>query len=186
MKQSVVALVGISGVGKSTLLNAASDRVQFQHLQASALIKEAREAITRGSIAADDLRQADINDNQTLLIHGFDKARSADMPLIVLDGHTVIDTPSGLVRIEPQVFAALGVTQFILLTDDAHAISSRRNNDQYRKRPKRSPQELDDHQTQALLNAFTAARELNVPLTVFTNTQLDGICAALKFISSPK
>lgn len=185
MKQAIVAFVGISGVGKSTLLKAASNRLSFQHLQASSLIKDAREAITTSPIAADDLRRASINDNQALLIDGFNNARSPEEPLIVLDGHTVIDTPSGLVRIEPRVFAALGVTQFILLVDDAQAISSRRDSDQSRNRPKRSPQELEEHQTQALLNAFAAARELNVPLTVFTNTQIDAICAALTFRDSP-
>lgn len=185
MKQSIVALVGISGVGKSTLLKAASDRVQFQHLQASALIKAGKEAITASTIAADDLRRADINDNQALLVHGFNNARSPDAPLIVLDGHTVIDTPSGLVRIEPRVFAALGVTQFIFLADDPAAISIRRENDQSRTRPKRSPQELDDHQTQALLNTFAAARHLGVPLMVFTINQVDAVRSALEFAASP-
>lgn len=184
MKQSIVALVGISGVGKSTLLKAALDHVPFQHLQASALIKAAKEAITTSPVAADDLRQADINDNQALLVHGFGSARSPDEPLIVLDGHTVIDTPSGLVGIEPRVFAELGVTRFIFLADDPAAISLRREKDQSRSRPRRSTEELEEHQMQALLNAFVAARHLDVPLLVFTVSQVDGLCAALEAAAS--
>jgi adenylate kinase len=180
VKQSIVALVGISGVGKSTLLKAVADSVQFQHLQASALIKEAREANTRYSVSSDDLGRADISDNQALLVRGFENARSPNMPLIVIDGHTVIDTPGGLIRIEPPVFAALGVTQFIFLADDPQAISLRREKDQSRTRPKRSPEELEEYQTQALLNAFAAARHLDVPLSVFTISQVDGIRAALE------
>ena len=183
MKQSVVALVGISGVGKSTLLKAASDRWLFQHLQASALIKEARETITPVPIAADDLRQADNNDNQALLVLGFNNARSPDAPLIVLDGRSVIDTPSGPVRIESRVIAQLGITQFIFLADNPQAIGLRREKDQSRTHPQRSPEELDDHQTQALRNAFTVARHLDVPLIVFTISQVDGVRVALEAAS---
>lgn len=186
MRQCVVALIGISGVGKSTLLRAVSSRVQFQHLQASALIKEAREALSTDPVAADDLRRADINDNQALLVQGFKNARSPDALLIVLDGHTVIDTPNGLVHIEPEVFMRLGVTQFIFLADDPQAINLRRHHDQGRNRPPRSPEELDKHQTHALLNAFTAARHLNVPLMVFTLPQADAVCDALQSVAFPR
>lgn len=184
MKQSVVALVGVSGVGKSTLLKAASDLVQFQHLQASALIKEAKEAGTSGAAATDDLRQAEINESQALLIRCFENARNHGVPLIVLDGHTVIDTPSGLVRIEPRVFAALGITLFIFLADDPVAICKRREKDQSRSRPQRSPDELEEHQMQALLSAFAAARHVNVPLMVFSVAQIQGVRVALEAASS--
>lgn len=184
MKQSIVALVGISGVGKSTLLKSVSDMVQFQHLQASALIKEAREAVTASSVATDDLRQTNISDNQALLLRGFQNRRSADAPLIVLDGHTVIDTPSGLVRIDPPVFEALGVTHFIFLADIPESICLRRRKDDARKRPERSPEELDDHQSQALLGAFAAALHLGTPLMVFTSGQVDAVRSALRSIAS--
>jgi ABC-type dipeptide/oligopeptide/nickel transport system ATPase component len=103
MTKSVVALVGISGVGKSTLLRAAAETIQFQHLQASALIKAAKEKQTAETVVTDDLRTADITDNQALLVQGFSDARDPSKTLIVLDGHTVIDTPNGLVTIEPRI-----------------------------------------------------------------------------------
>jgi adenylate kinase len=179
MTKSVVALVGISGVGKSTLLRAAAETIQFQHLQASALIKAAKEKQTAETVVTDDLRTADITDNQALLVQGFSDARDPSKTLIVLDGHTVIDTPNGLVTIEPKVFEALGVTQFIFIADEVATIALRRANDQTRNRPQRSASELSHHQEQALLAAFNAAIAIGVPLYIFTTTKFEEIRGVL-------
>ena len=42
MTQPVVALLGLSGVGKSTILRKLAAHIAFQHLQASAIIKAAQ------------------------------------------------------------------------------------------------------------------------------------------------
>jgi adenylate kinase len=46
----VVALVGLSGVGKSTALARARASVAFEHLQASTLIKAERERLRQAAI----------------------------------------------------------------------------------------------------------------------------------------
>lgn len=171
MKPSIVALVGLSGVGKSTLLSAIAARVTFQHLQASTLIKQAKEVLSKTSVSTDQLRHADINDNQALLVEGFSRAIDQNAELVVLDGHSIIDTPSGLVRIEPRVFGQIGVKYFVFLAAAPALICSRRAGDTTRKRPVRSEGELRQHQHQALLAAFDAAQELDVPMTVVTGTQ---------------
>jgi adenylate kinase len=186
MRQSVVALVGISGVGKSTLLRAAAKYVSFQHLQASALIKEAKERQSAAAVATDELRTADITDNQALLVKGFTNARDPAAQLVVLDGHTVIDTPTGLITIEPGVFAALGVTQFVFVADDPQAIFARRANDQTRQRPQRTPVELAHHQEQAMLAAFKVALSLEVPLHMFTPAQFEGVRDILAKAATPR
>jgi adenylate kinase len=179
MTQSIIALVGISGVGKSTLLRAAAETVRFQHLQASALIKAAKEKQTTEAVVTDELRTADITDNQALLVQGFRDARDPSKNLIVLDGHTVIDTPNGLITIEPKVFEALGVTQFIFIADETTAIALRRANDHTRNRPQRSASELCHHQEQALLAALNAAIAIDVPLYIFTTTKFEEIRSVL-------
>lgn len=45
-----------------------------------------------------------------------------DLGTVILDGHTVIDTQNGLVRIEPSVFGALGIQKFVLVVDGPDAI----------------------------------------------------------------
>lgn len=186
MKQPVVALVGISGVGKSTLLRSAAEFVSFQHLQASALIKEAKERQTSAAVATDELRTADITDNQALLVKGFTNARDPAAKLVVLDGHTVIDTPTGLITIEPDVFAALGVTQFVFVADDPQAIFARRANDQIRRRPQRTPVELTHHQEQAMLAAFKIALVIEVPLHMFTPAQFEWVRDLLVQAAAPR
>ncbi|MBS0234844.1 MAG: AAA family ATPase [Proteobacteria bacterium] len=186
MTQSVIALVGISGVGKSTLLRSAAESVRFQHLQASALIKEAKELQSSSRVVTDDLRTADITDNQVLLVKGFGNARDPSQALLILDGHTIIDTPSGLITIEPSVFAAVGVTEFIFVADEPKTILSRRANDTSRNRPERSAIELAHHQEQAVLAAFTAALNLRVPLHMLTPNQLDALLVIFAQAAKPR
>jgi adenylate kinase len=175
MTQAVVALLGLSGVGKSTLLHALASDVTFQHLQASAVIKAARDTQALSSLSVDELRRANIDDNQALLIAGFAAARDPSASLIVLDGHSVIDAPQGLVRIPPGVFAQLGIQLVIFLADDAGAIAARRQQDPSRQRPNRTTEELEQHQADALASAFLAARHLNTPLMVFSPSHIEDV-----------
>ena len=179
MTQPVVALLGISGVGKSTVLNKLAGTIAFQHVQASTIIKSARDAQVATQLGVDELRSLDIDDNQALLISGFAAARDPAAPVVVLDGHSVIDTPQGLICIPPIIFAQLGVSLFVFLADDAAAIADRRRQDQTRRRPTRTSDELERHQNEALRNTFAAARLLNAPLMVFSPTQVDAIRAGL-------
>lgn len=157
--------MGLSGVGKSTLLEEARRRLVFEHLQASGLIKAERQERQGKRVAHDLLRAGNIDDNQTLLISGFLR-RAPEEGLIVLDGHTIIDTPDGLVEISPSVFSAIDVSRFVVLIDDVEKIALRRSSDTRRTRPVRSPEELAEHQERSVLAAYRAALALGVPLFV--------------------
>lgn len=179
MRQSVIAFVGISGVGKSTLLNSLTECLEFQHLQASQLIKTSKEKLTNEQFETDELRTVDIQDNQTLLVEGFNNARDAQASLVVIDGHTLIDAPSGLVVISPTVFQGMGVTSFIFLSDNPNNIFERRKMDKSRNRPFRTPEQLEEQQEVALLSAFRASTSLKVPLLVFSGAHFDDIRTAI-------
>lgn len=161
----VVAVLGLSGVGKTTLLKNARQRFTFAHLQAGELIELEKRERKGESVARDLLREASIEDNQTLLIGGFLRL-APNEGLIVLDGHAVVDTPSGLVEIPPSVFSAIDVSGLVVIVDDVERIVSRRRSDPRRTRPIRSPEELARHQERSILAATHVALALGVPVFV--------------------
>lgn len=178
-RQRVVAVVGLSGVGKSTLLASARMNIAFEHLQASLLIKSERERRRQTSIGHDASRDVNITDNQALLVEGFRRV-APKTGLVVLDGHTVIDTPDGLVEIDPKVFRTLGASHFIVLTEEPAEIYRRRFADTSRKRPMRSVDELRQQQEHSILAAHRAALALRVSLAVLISDGVQEILNALR------
>ncbi len=162
-----VAVVGISGVGKTTLIRSLSDRLSFQHLSAGSLIGEEKARLAQ-MLDHDDLRLADIGDNQRLLIEGFRRQRNPSTLLVILDGHTVIDTLKGLEPIPAWVFAELHVQMFVFLRADPAQILKRRTSDKLRKRPVISVDEVARHQDFALEVTLSHARDLAVPCHVIS------------------
>jgi adenylate kinase len=171
--QRVVAVLGLSGVGKTTLLHKLADRLPFQHLHASALIQEGRRAHGAQDASIDMLRMANIDENQKLLIAGFEKVVDRQVKLVVVDGHSVIDTPEGLVRIQSAIFAAIEICQVVCLVAEPFEIEARRLSDAKRKRPARSAKELEEQQNTSIVHALRISLDLSVPMHVFTSTQID-------------
>jgi adenylate kinase len=166
MMRQVVAFTGLSGVGKSTLIKTLAASVPLEHLQASALIKEGRQAVGDAVITQDQLRLFDIDENQNLLIRGFRLKARAIMGLIILDGHTVIESDDGLTRIDARVFGAIGIDSMIFLADDPEAIAQRRLNDPARKRPVPRVDKLRLIQEVAREHASAICRTLDIPLHI--------------------
>ena len=165
MSQRIIAVAGVSGVGKSTFIKNISIELEVQHLQASFLIKEAARERDLKGLEQDALRDLDIDENQALLIHGFNKHKDKSA-VVVLDCHTVIDTLNGLVAISPVVFKEIGVSHMIILTDDPAVILSRREKDQGRSRPKRNEFEIESYQYNSILQGYKISQEIEIPLTI--------------------
>jgi adenylate kinase len=167
--QKVVAVVGLSGVGKTSALGTLTAKHAFQYLSASRLIREGREL---GALPAtvDKLRIANIDENQRLLIAGFKRAIDLTASFVVLDGHTVIETPSGLVTVGANVFGALGITDMIFLAAAPPEIVQRRSQDVSRNRQPANAEQLEAYQDEALLAAFRVCCHLKIPLNVVTGS----------------
>lgn len=180
MTQRVIALTGVSGVGKSTLIKTLVASNPHKHLQASALIKEGRHASGDVTVTLDQLRLVDIDENQQFLIRGFQLQAGASTGLVILDGHTVIEQDHELTRIDARVFGAIGIDSMIFLADDPESIAKRRRNDTARKRPVPSVDGIRLIQEEARAQAITICRELDIPLHIFHPDQTALIAQALQ------
>src|SRR5271155_3811835 len=171
MTRRVVALTGISGVGKSTLIKTLAASVPLKHLQASALIKEGRRASGDAVLTPDQLRLVDIDENQQFLVRGFRLSIGTSKRLVILDGHTVIERNGDLIRIDARVFGAIGIDSMIFLADDPDAIAKRRHNDTTRNRPVTSVDDLRLIQEEAQNHAVAICQALGIPLHTFRPDQ---------------
>lgn len=179
MSNTIIALLGISGVGKSTALDKLTEIVSFQHVQASAIIKELRGKIETDTLSNDDLRNLSIDDNQQFLIQGFQDALLPTPRLAILDGHSVIETSPGIVLVEPDVFQNIGVEEIIFLADDPGLIAERRRNDRLRKRPPAKVQDVSALQHEALMQAAVIARQLDIAMSVLKPSHSDRLTSLL-------
>ncbi len=164
-----IALVGISGVGKSTFLRRLAREVSFTHLEASRLLKEEVQLLNATRLTSEDLRLGAVLDNQNLLNCAFDRHVEKLDGLVVLDGHTVIDTGAGLQEVPASVFDKMCLDEFFFLQDDPCEIFSRRKADTTRDRPDRSIDEVAEHQERAILVTAQIARDLRIPCTIVSH-----------------
>lgn len=160
----VVAVVGISGVGKSTCIRRWAERFPLMHVQASALIKAEQAARNQEVHSSEDLRLGPVLDNQALLLSAFRRTTEGYRGLVIFDGHTLIDGVNGPTPIPASVFQDLGCERIIFVHDTASAIAERRIKDRQRIRPQLSVEELNSHQDLALATAKEIADELGIEL----------------------
>lgn len=162
-----VALLGLSGVGKSTLISEVAKRIPLLHLQASNLIKAEQAYREQTQESSEALRAGPVLDNQALMVAAFDRlTKGATLP-VVFDGHSIIDGRSGLIEIPSSVFAALGLDAICIMTAAPAMIFERRSHDIARERPPRDIQALAAQQALAIANAQRIARDLDRPFYRF-------------------
>lgn len=165
MNQKIVALTGISGVGKSTFLQKLSQSLDFFPLEASRIILEARKNISF-DIVHDTLRYANLSENQELFIKGLKSPRLASIPLMIIDGHSLIEQDTGYSLVDPSVFLSANISAMIFLHDDPSSIFRRRLTDTKRNRPRKSVEQLDHIQGVALSHSKLICKLIKVPLLI--------------------
>ena len=177
--KSIIAVVGISGVGKSTLVRQAGGQRKILHLTASELIKSEQHRRQVQDQTSEELRAGPVLDNQSLLIAAFERATlDAGVP-IVFDGHTTIDAPTGLVEIPTEVFRRIGVQHLVFVEDAPEEIARRRTADVSRSRPERSAAQLQRYQEVSKAAATRISTELSIPLTSIGPGELASLLSIL-------
>lgn len=160
MIQKRFALVGISGVGKTTFLKGLSELIDFQHLSAGSLIAEARQ---KSNEERDFLRSSNIDENQQLLVSGFMLKVDPSAERVILDGHIIIHTEVGIELIDPSVFEEMAIGGIIHLSAPPEQVESNRIRDTKRQRPNLGVKELSDHQGLSLSTTRKVCEYLRIP-----------------------
>ena len=176
MSQQIVAFTGLSGVGKTTFLRHLAEHITFQHLTGGNLIAAARDARLD---ERDAMRHADLDENQRLLIEGFALARDTAAPLVIMDGHVVIDSGAGIQELPADVFRALGIAKMIHLEAEPARISINRSNDTSRRRPTHDLETLSQHQLASRTHANCIADALSVEFHIVTFNDIAHVAFAL-------
>ena len=151
----------------------AAQRVGATHLVASTLIREAKQE----AIAAASKRAADVPGNQELLLKRFFERTSTNSGVVLLDGHyTILNAQGEPVRLEADLFAALGVSTFLCIRGDAEAIASR-----LAARDDHGPsvQDVAIHQQVELDQAARVARQQGADVRVIDAFDTDSLVATL-------
>jgi adenylate kinase len=162
-----VALLGLSGVGKSTLIGQVSEQTPLLHLQASSLIKAEQLHRAQSQDTSEALRTGPVLDNQALMVAAYNRLTKGTALPVVFDGHSVIDGRHGLVEIPSAVFEVLGLEAICILTADPAIIFERRRYDTGRERPHRDVDALAAQQAIAIVTAQRIAGDLNCPFHHF-------------------
>lgn len=165
-----VAVVGLSGVGKSTLIQRVAMDIELLHMQASALIKLEQEYRAGSACSSEELRLGPILDNQALMLAAFSRLTHGVHSRVVFDGHTIIDGAAGPISIPADVFKALGCVSMVFLWDEPELIAQRRKADHRRDRPALTPNLLRRHQDLAERTGREICGELDIPLNLIKVT----------------
>lgn len=163
---SVVAVFGLSGVGKSWLIGRFVKRCPVLHVQASQLMRDAKAALSGLNITSEQLRTGAVLDNQALLVQAFSDVRAMANQPIIFDGHCVVDNGVELLEIPVEVIDRLSVNSIVFIEGLPKEIVDRRRNDPTRVRPNRSEIEIYTHQQKAKEVCELYSKRLNVPLVI--------------------
>lgn len=174
----VICVGGVAGVGKSTVIGEARDRLEAEGYNVYSVgTFMFEEAERRGLVEdRDTMRFLDEGVQDELKDYAVEQLieRSAAGENIVLDSHYVIPTPDGyLPGLPNEDLERIGVDAYVLLFADPQVISERRVSDPSRQRDIDPLHEIARDQYHESEKAHEVAAKTHVPLYVIDTTRDD-------------
>lgn len=171
MRNSVLFVAGVHGVGKSSLAVEVSKGLSIPAFSASKLIQQA----DPDRIYPDKLVDDSILENQRILICQVNLLKDR-YPRLIIDGHLcLLDQHARVIPLSSEVFKQLGITRLLLVTAESALIKSRL---EQRSEIKIDIEAIIALQTQEQDRAQAVANRLCIPLMEYRegeNTPKDAI-----------
>lgn len=170
MSGKIVAVLGISGVGKSTMVRSFVEKYPaVLSVSASELLKH--QLSENNSEKLRTAASTTVLANQNHLAMAFTDFRGASYDKnIIFDGHSIIDNEEGVIVIPTSIYEAIDPSIIIFIEEAPATIAVRRQADSSRQRPKRRTQELGAQQRLAKDTALAYGRKLSVTCEVITSS----------------
>lgn len=181
-----IAVFGLSGVGKSTVVErvVSASGGLARSVNAGELIHLRRGDVI-GSRSLRSLTAEEILCNQELLVAEFAKERTkGEAPVLLLDGHCVVDNGERLVTVPSDVIERLDLSAAVFIQASPMAIAKRRSDDCRRARPYRSSATLRDQQEAGLSACMSYTIRLGLPLAVVTVDHAAILVSLVKHLAS--
>jgi adenylate kinase len=181
----VIAVFGLSGVGKSWMISRFTANTDVAHVQASHLMRDAIAARSGTTVTSEDLRRGTVLDNQAILVDAFSRTIATETRPIIFDGHCLVDAGDSVIEIPPDVIRQIMPAGIILIHAAANEIVTRRQNDISRHRPDRSAAELAAQQERCVKLCAEYGHGLGVEFAKVQSGDEDGFARTLRRLLLP-
>lgn len=173
-----VVIVGIPGVGKSTVVNSVIEQMGSNGVRVnvvnygSVMMEEASRLF--GVKSRDDMRKLSIEKQRELQIHAASKISRLEDDYVIVDTHLFISTKEGLWPGMPlNVLQALNPTNLVLVTASVEEIKKRRETDSSRTRDNSTIESLRMETEAARTFLYSSGLILGCPALLVYNS--DGL-----------
>ncbi len=184
-----VVIVGIPGVGKSTVVSIVVDRLQSNSVRhkvvnyGSVMMEQASRLHAVNS--RDDMRKLSVDVQRRLQIHAANEISSFQDEFVIVDTHLFISTTEGFWPGMPlDVLQALRPTNIVLIIATPDEILKRREKDLTRVRDNSTRESLDMELSAANILLFASSLVCGCPALVITNSDGQAPTAAEKIIKA--
>ena len=166
-------IVGIPGVGKTTVISEVQSILQYKGLKAKTVVFGSlmlEEALKKGVKNRDEMRNLSIMDQRNLQEHAARRISRMEENIVIIDTHLFIKTSEWFYPGVPlNVTQIIRPTHFLLIVADADEIIMRRQGDATRKRDLPSKEDIQNHVDISKTMIVTSANFTGSPFAIIEN-----------------
>ncbi|NCO04301.1 MAG: AAA family ATPase [Alphaproteobacteria bacterium] len=165
-KKRIVAVLGVSGVGKTTIINNfVSNYPLWLHIEAGKLLSNALPEIPYDALK--DLSDDAIIKNQFLIIDAFNKiVCQTEFKNIIFNGHMIIEKKNNYLLLPCSILSDIGIDEIIHIKEKPQTILKFKLSDDSRDRVYLTEEIIRKIQEKSIAHARECSMKLNIPFKI--------------------